>query len=119
VNAIQAESIASRVLNNLWAPVVTRWEETRLRPRIGLSRAVEPTPLSRLLSDADTAMRKADSVGRDWLWDTDEVEEKPAELGPVPVGNGFGSGGPAAPTEPEPPQSEPGRLADSASGSPE
>ena len=92
VTAIQAESIVTRVLNDLWSPVVTRWEETRLKPRIGLTRAAEPTPLSRLLKLADGAMRRADSVGRDWLWDTDEIERPPAALGPAPVGNGFGAG---------------------------
>lgn len=116
VTAIQAESIVTRVLEDLWDPVVTRWEETRLRPRIGMTRATAPTPLSRMLRDADKASRDADSIGRDWLWDTDEIEHQPAELGPATVGNGFGAGPADSPDED---QSEPGRLADSSSGSPE
>lgn len=112
VTAIQAESIATRVLNDLWTPVTTRWEETRLRPRIGLTRAGEATPLSRMLHDADSAMHQADSVGRDWLWDTDDVELQPREPAPTPTQSGFGTGPISAA------QSDPGRLDDSASGSP-
>jgi GGDEF domain-containing protein len=116
VTAIQAESIAARVLNDLWTPVVTRWEETRLRPRIGLSRSSDPTPLSEMLKGAEAAMRRADTIGRDWLWDGDEAEPETAPA-PAPVGRGFGAGLQEAAGADD--QSEPGRLADSASGSPE
>jgi GGDEF domain-containing protein len=100
VTAIQAEAIAERVLHDRWTPIVTRWERVRLRPLIGLTRAVEPTPLSRLMHDAEQAMVRADRAGRNWMWDTDETDPEPLEL------------------EPGAPQSEPGRLVDSDSGSP-
>ncbi|MEL7210413.1 MAG: GGDEF domain-containing protein, partial [Actinomycetota bacterium] len=92
VSAIQAESIVARLLNNLWDPVVTRWEETRLRPRVGMVRAGDPTPLSALVGEAERAMARADKVGRDWLWAGQEVDIRPAELGPAPDPAGFGAG---------------------------
>jgi GGDEF domain-containing protein len=112
-STIQAESIAARVLNDLWAPMTGLGETTRLRPRIGLARGATPTPLSSLLHDADLAMHNANRLGHDWMWAHDA--ERPAATDAVlEVGRGFGAGPAALPD-----QSEPGRLADSAPGSPE